>query len=69
LDIVVTASECFGITSNATGVALKVLGTANVCGGQNKANGTAIQAAIGIGCTTYGGTNSIPPANKFLGTP
>jgi hypothetical protein len=69
LNCVFTASECYGITTNAGAVALKVLGTANVCSGQNNGGGIAIQAAIGIGCTTFGGTTSIPPAQKFLGTP
>jgi len=69
LDCVITASECYGSTTNAGAVALKVVGTANVCGGQNSGGGIALQAAIGIGCTTFGGTTSIPPANKYFGTP
>lgn len=64
----VTANACFGSTSNASAVGLKVNGTANVCGGQNTSGGTAIQATVGIGCGLYGGTSNIPANGKFLGT-
>jgi hypothetical protein len=65
LDATYSADSCIGITSTAAHPALHVLGTANVCAGQNPA-GVAIQAATGIGCSTFGGSTSI--ANKFLGT-
>jgi hypothetical protein len=64
---VTTATSCFGLTQSAAAVGLKVFGTANVCFGANTAGGTAIQASIGIGCTTSLGTTAI--GNKFLGTP
>jgi hypothetical protein len=63
LEAAVTANACFGSTGNASAIGLKVTGTANVCGGQNTANGVAIQATIGIGCGLYGGTASI--TNKY----
>ncbi len=69
IECVITATGCYGYTSASNAIGLSVVGTANACGGGNAGGGTAIKAAIGIGCTTYGGTNNIPPANKFLGTP
>jgi len=70
LEADISATNCYGETSNAAAVGLKVVGTANTCGGKApNGGGITIQAAIGIGCTTYGGTTSIPAANKFLGTP
>ena len=68
LNCIITANGCYGITGNAASPALKVTGTANSCGGANTAGGTAIQAGVGIACGDYGGTNSIPAANKFFGT-
>ncbi len=61
------ATNCTAYTSSGD-IAMRVAGTANSCRGHNeKAGGTAIQAAIAIGCTSAGGTITAP--QKFLGTP
>jgi hypothetical protein len=59
-----TATNCFGRSINGTGMA--VSGTASFCRGA-RAGGTAIQAAIAIGCTAESGTITSP--QKHLGTP
>jgi hypothetical protein len=61
-----SALSCFGSSQSGT-YGLQVIGTASFCAGA-RFGGTALKAAIGIGCTTFGG--SVDPATvKFLGTP
>lgn len=59
------AVNCEAFSSSGS-AALSVAGTASFCRGQ-RPSGTAINAAIAIGCTTSGG--SIVSPSKQLGTP
>jgi hypothetical protein len=52
--------------SSTTGFGMQITGTASSCRG-NRPGGTAISAAIAIGCTAVSGT--ITSAQKHLGTP
>jgi hypothetical protein len=61
------ATNCTGTTSAATSYAVDVVGTASFCRGTHTGGGTAISAAIAIGCTSGNGAISSP--SKHLGTP
>jgi hypothetical protein len=61
------AMNCYALNTSTDHPALRVDGTANSCSAANGGGGLAIQASIGIGCTTLGGGTSI--THKFLGTP
>jgi hypothetical protein len=60
------ATNCNGRTTSGT-YGMFVTGTASSCRGTNTAGGTALSAAIAIGCTTGGGVVVSP--QKHLGTP
>ncbi len=59
------AVGCDGESSSGTG--LIATGTASMCSGASS-SGTAVNCAIAIGCTTFGGP-VVAPSGKFLGTP
>jgi hypothetical protein len=61
------ATNCNGTTNSASSNAVTVTSTASSCRGTNTAGGTALSAAIAIGCTTGGGV--IVSSQKHLGTP
>ncbi|HJT80787.1 MAG TPA: hypothetical protein VJ719_06280 [Chthoniobacterales bacterium] len=61
-----TAHNCLG-TSVSGPAGMNIVGTASFCRG-SRANGTAINAHIAIGCTVSFGTINAP-GGKFLGTP
>ncbi len=63
-----TAISSYGATFTNSAIGLQVSGIASYCSGYNQAGGTAINCAIGIGCTTFGGA-IVAPQGKFLGTP
>ena len=60
------ATSCSGATADVARTGLDCTGTANACTGANSGGGTAIRAAIGIGCRKLSGNNNI--AAPFLGT-
>jgi hypothetical protein len=61
------ATNCIGTTYSASSKGVAVTSTASSCRGTNTAGGTALSAAIAIGCTTGGGV--IISSQKHLGTP
>lgn len=67
IDAVYLVDNCVAINNTASLPALKVIGTANICSAANQAGGVAIDATVGIGCTTFGGSSEVDV--KFLGTP